>query len=44
MVYERLIDNVQKKEKAHRQEGASRTYSWPKEIGLDVLGEEITHT
>jgi hypothetical protein len=44
MVYEGLKDDVQEKEKAHRQEGASKTYSWPKEIGLEGQGEEITHT
>jgi hypothetical protein len=30
MAYERPMDDVQENEKAHRQGGASRAYSWPK--------------
>ena len=31
MTYEKPMNDVQEKEKAHRQGGANRTYSWPKE-------------
>ena len=30
MAYERPMDDAHEKEKAHRQGGASKTYSWPK--------------
>ena len=34
MAYERFMDDVHKKEKAHRQGGVSRTYSWSKKNSL----------
>jgi hypothetical protein len=30
------MDDTQEKENAHRQGGASRTYSWPKKRGLET--------
>ena len=36
MAYERPMDNACEKEKANRQGGASRTYSWPKKKGLEA--------
>ncbi len=44
MAYERPMDNAQEKEKAHRQAGASKTYSWPKESGFKAQKETMTHT
>ena len=37
IAYERPMNDAQEKEKAHRQGGASRTYSWPKPIGNGEL-------
>jgi hypothetical protein len=44
MASERPMDDVQEKEKAYRQGGASRTYSWPKKRGLEAQREAVTHT
>ena len=43
MVYKRPMNDAHEEEKSHKQGGASRTYSWPRERCLEIQKEVVIH-
>jgi hypothetical protein len=43
MAYEKPMNDAHEEEKSHKQGGANRTYSWPRERCLEIQKEAVIH-